>query len=78
MAGNLQDTQRIETYYVQGEAADSVAIRFIEIAIRNLPNDYDRLRVLNYNVQKIMDKVNGAAAELNKTQAQEVPHGPAR
>lgn len=63
--------------YFEGETPDALAIRFIEAATQDL-NDYDKVRVLQYSIQKIQDKVNQAAVDAATAQPMEGPNGPAR
>lgn len=68
----------VNTDYVEGEGQPTIVLRLIEAAVNMLPSDYDRLRVLNYSVQKIVDGRNTQMEDQTKAQMQEVPHGPAR
>jgi hypothetical protein len=62
--------------YLQNDPRDSIAIRLIDASLGILHNDYDRLRALNYHIQKIHDELNSAS--LMQPPIQEDPNAPAR
>lgn len=63
--------------HFEGETPDARAIRFIEAATQDL-NDYDTVRVLQYSIQKIQDKVNNEALAMQLQPPIEDQNGPAR
>lgn len=67
----------VNTDYIKGEPIDTQAIRLVEAALNLLSNDYQKVRILQYHIQKINDK-RSAEAEASMPGVQEMQHGPAR
>ena len=68
----------INTDYVDGESVDTQVIRLVENALNMLDNDYQKVRILNYHIQKINDKRSADLEQGNDAQMQEVHNGAAR